>query len=135
MKTVANIGFPYLVRHFLILKVSKIVLKNKNKFTSMRKWNTEWREKYTYFQQRPKWNREKHWGSRITHSFSETWGKKGASQVALVVKKSSWQCRRHKRHGFNPCIRKIPWRRAWQSTQVFLPGESHGQRSLAGYGP
>ena len=135
MKTVANIGFPYLVRHFLILKVSKIVLKKKNKFTSMHKWNTEWREKYTYFQQRPKWNREKHWGSRIAHSFSETWGKKGASQVALVVKKSSWQCRRHKRHGFNPCIRKIPWRRAWQSTPVFLPGESHGQRSLAGYGP
>ena len=28
---------------------------------------------------------------------------------------------------------KIPWRRAWQSTPVFLPGESHGQRSLASY--
>ena len=28
---------------------------------------------------------------------------------------------------------KIPWRRAWQPTPVFLPGESHGQRSLAGY--
>ena len=41
MKTVANIGFPYLVRHFLVLKVSKIVLKKKNKFTSMRKGNTE----------------------------------------------------------------------------------------------
>ena len=30
---------------------------------------------------------------------------------------------------------KIPWRRAWQPTPVFLPGESHGQRSLAGYSP
>ena len=30
---------------------------------------------------------------------------------------------------------EIPWRRDWQSTPVFLPGESHGQRSLAGYGP
>ena len=30
---------------------------------------------------------------------------------------------------------KIPWRTAWQPTPVFLPGESHGQRSLAGYGP
>ena len=30
---------------------------------------------------------------------------------------------------------KIPWRRAWQSTPVFLPGESHGQKSLAGYSP
>ena len=35
----------------------------------------------------------------------------------------------------DPCVRKIPWRRAWQPTPVFLPGESHGQRSLAGYSP
>ena len=34
-----------------------------------------------------------------------------------------------------PWVRKIPWRRAWQPTPVFLPGESHGQRSLAGYSP
>ena len=39
------------------------------------------------------------------------------------------------RHEFGPCIRKIPWRRAWQPTPVFLPRESHGQRSLAGYSP
>ena len=32
-------------------------------------------------------------------------------------------------------VGKIPWRRAWQPTPVFLPGESHGQRSLAGYSP
>ena len=32
-------------------------------------------------------------------------------------------------------VRKIPWRRAWQPTPVFLPGEFHGQRSLAGYSP
>ena len=38
------------------------------------------------------------------------------------------------RHRFNP-IRKTPWRRAWQHTPVFLPGESHVQRSLAGYSP
>ena len=42
------------------------------------------------------------------------------------------QCRRRKRHGFDPWVRKIPWRRAWQRTSVFLPGESHGQRSLGG---
>ena len=35
------------------------------------------------------------------------------------------------RHGFDLWVRKIPWRRAWQLTQVFLPGEPHGQRSLA----
>ena len=34
---------------------------------------------------------------------------------------------------FNPLVGKIPWQRAWQSTNVFLPRESHGQRSLVGY--
>ena len=36
---------------------------------------------------------------------------------------------------FKPCVLKIPWRRKWLPTPVFLPGESHGQRGLAGYGP
>ena len=35
----------------------------------------------------------------------------------------------HKRYKFNPWIRKIPWKKAWQPTPVFLPGESYGQRS------
>ena len=39
------------------------------------------------------------------------------------------QCRRHKRLAFNPWIRKIPWRRKWLPTPVFLPGESHRQPS------
>ena len=43
-----------------------------------------------------------------------------------------WSC---KRPGFNPCFRKIPWRRKWQPTPVSLPGESHAQRSLVGYSP
>ena len=42
-------------------------------------------------------------------------------------------CRRHKRCRFSPRVRKIPWRTAWQPTPVFLPWESYGQRSLAGY--
>ena len=42
------------------------------------------------------------------------------------------QCRRLKKCGFEPWVRKIPWRRARKSTPVFLPEESHGQRSLAG---
>ena len=40
-----------------------------------------------------------------------------------------------RRRGFDPWVRKIPWRRKWQPTPVFLPGKSHGQRSLAGYSP
>ena len=48
----------------------------------------------------------------------------GGSRICL-------QCRRH---SFNPWVEKIPWRK-WQSTPVFLPGEFHGQRSLAGSSP
>ena len=51
----------------------------------------------------------------------------------LIGKEPACQYRRHKRRGFNPCVRKIPWRRAQQSTPVFLSGESHGQRILASY--
>ena len=47
------------------------------------------------------------------------------------VKKPNCQCRKPQR----AWVRKIPWRRAWQPTPVFLPGESHGQRSLEGYSP
>ena len=42
---------------------------------------------------------------------------------------------RHKRPGFDPWVGKMPWRRAWQPAPVFLLGESHGQKSLAGYSP
>ena len=37
--------------------------------------------------------------------------------------------------GFDPQVRKIPWRRKWQLTSEFLPGESHGQGHLVGYSP
>ena len=49
-------------------------------------------------------------------------------------KESICQCRRH-RHRFDPWVGKTPWRRVWPPTPGFLPGESHGQRSLVGYGP
>ena len=45
------------------------------------------------------------------------------------------QHRRCRRPGFDPSVWKIPWRRKWQPTPVFLPGKSHGQRNLAGYSP
>ena len=43
--------------------------------------------------------------------------------------------KRCKRHGFDPCVGKIPWKRAWQPTPGFLSGESHGQKNLMGYSP
>ena len=36
---------------------------------------------------------------------------------------------------FDPWVGKVPWRRQWKPTPTFLPGESHGQRSLVGYSP
>ena len=56
-------------------------------------------------------------------------------QGSTSGKEPACQGRRHKRHKFNPWVRKIPWRRAGQPTPVFLPRESHGQRSLVGYSP
>ena len=50
-------------------------------------------------------------------------------------KESACQCRSWKRHRFIPWVEKIPWSWKWQPTPVFLPGESHGQRSLVGYIP
>ena len=50
-------------------------------------------------------------------------------------KEPTCQCKKHERCGFNPWVRKIPRRRAWQPTPVFSPGEPHGQRSLTGYTP
>ena len=58
-----------------------------------------------------------------------------ASQVVLVVKNPPANAENVKRHLFNPWVGKMPWRTKWQSTPVFLPGESQGQRSLVGYSP
>ena len=68
-------------------------------------------------------------GTCCFHGLTTLW----MSQVALVVKNPL--CKRPKRCRFDPWVGKIPWRRAWQLTPVFLPGESHAQRSLAGYSP
>ena len=54
--------------------------------------------------------------------------------VKKKKKKKNPTChyKRLKRHGFDPWVGKTAWRRTWQPTPVFLPGECHGQRSLAG---
>ena len=50
-------------------------------------------------------------------------------------KEPACQCRRHKRCGFNPWVRKMPWNRKGEPTPEFIPGKFHGQRSLVGYSP
>ena len=57
----------------------------------------------------------------------------GASQVALAVENTPSNAGGRKRHGCDPWIWKIPWKKAGQLTPVFLSGESHGQKSLVGY--
>ena len=54
----------------------------------------------------------------------------GASQVVLVVKNLPANARDVMRREFGPLVGKITWKRVWQPTPVFLPGESCGQRSL-----
>ena len=61
------------------------------------------------------------WTNNISHIGLLWW---------LRGKESTCQC---KGLGFDPWVRKIPWRRKWQPTPVFLPGKSHRQRSLVGY--
>ena len=58
----------------------------------------------------------------------------GASQVALVVKNPPANAG-DMRGGFAPWVGKVPWSRKWKPTPVFLPGKSHGQRSLVNYNP
>jgi len=57
---------------------------------------------------------------------------RGNPSMVFGGKESACQCRRYR---FNPWFRKIALKRKWQSTPVFLPGKSHGQRNLVGYSP
>ena len=56
----------------------------------------------------------------------------GGAVVKNMPVKAGDRCRRHR---FDPCVRKIPWRREWLPTPVFFPGKFHEQRSLAGPSP
>ena len=74
-------------------------------------------------------------------AYCNSWGRKESDTTErlnwtelkwLSCKEPACQCRRHR---FDPWIWKTPWRRKWQPTPVFLPGESQGQSSLADYSP
>ena len=62
-----------------------------------------------------------------THTHTHTHTRTG---IVFIHDRVCMQCRRP---GFDLWVGKIAWRRKWQPTPVFLPGESHGQRSLVGY--
>ena len=81
------------------------------------------------------WSRNWTLVSCITGRFFTIWTAREALEDT-GGKEPACQYRSSNRCGLDPWIRKIPQRRAWQPTPVFLPGESHGQRrSLAGYSP
>ena len=71
----------------------------------------------------------------ITLGISTSINKFGGFPGDASGKEPTCQCRKPKRCGFDPWVGKSPWRRKWQPTPVFLPGESHGQRNLVGYSP
>ena len=68
----------------------------------------------------------------VPRSSSEMQTLRSYPKASQAAQWSPGDCRRHR---FDPWVRKIPWRRAWQPTPIVLPGESHGQRSLVGYSP
>ena len=67
--------------------------------------------------------------SSLTRDWTQIMAVKGFSGGASG-KETACQWKRCERLGFNPWVGKIPWRRAWQPTSVFLPGKSYGWRSM-----
>ena len=74
--------------------------------------------------------KENNFNIRMVASFRALMGFPSGSMVRIRL-----QCKSHRRQGFDSWVRKIPWRKKWQPTPVLLPGDSHGQRSQAGYSP
>ena len=73
--------------------------------------------------------------SRGSHRVGHDWSDLAAAAHQASGKDPSCYRRRWKTCGFDPWVGKIPWRRKWQPTPVFLPRQSHGQRSSVDYSP
>ena len=110
--------------HHVLSQLSKI------KLIRFSQSNFEW-SKEMLSEVNEKLNNQAHF---IYISIQPTHIKKGFPS-ALRSEESTSQCSRYNRHQFDPWVRKIPWRRAWQPTPVFLPGESHGWGILVNYSP
>ena len=87
---------------------------------------------------RTAWWATVHRVQRVRHNWSDLAAVAPALVLFWAPQVIQWlrihlQCRRCRRHRFDPWVGKIPWRRKWQPTPVFLPGKFPGQRSLVGY--
>ena len=76
------------------------------------------------------WNCVTTWQSPTETHLKKKKKKKKGLPTYISGKESACRCRRCR---FHPWVRKIPWRRKWQPTPVFLPGKPLGRRSLVGY--
>ena len=85
---------------------------------------------FLFYHQDVKWR-----DMTYVHSFNVLYYYLWASQVAQWLKKKNKPTCQCRRCGFDPWVGKIPWRRKWQPTPIFLPGKFHGQESLEGYSP
>ena len=74
-------------------------------------------------------------GLKSRTEFWKSWGRLGELSWTSLIAQMVKNLPAMQETRFNPWVGKIPWRREWQPTPVFLPGESHGQRSLVGYSP
>ena len=93
--------------------------------SSIPTWKIPWTEEPSRLQSMRSRRVEQDWTSNTLMGFRG--GTRGTEPTC--------QCRTCKRHGFDPCVGKIPRRRAWQPTPGFWPGESPWTESLAGYSP
>ena len=71
---------------------------------------------------------------QLEQKFCNLYGKNRLPRLC-TGKESTYQCRKHKRSGLDPWVKKIPWRKKWQPAPIFFPGRPHGQRNLVGYSP
>ena len=72
---------------------------------------------------------------RVSEAIQPLHRYKNLSKPNRGANESACQCRRCKRHRFDPWIEKTPWSRKWQPIPVFLPGKFHEQRSMVGCSP
>ena len=103
-------------------------------------WRRAWKATPVFLLRESSWTEEPGWLQSMGHKESDMTERLSIAQqmhILWVSQMAHWLRIRlpSRRHRVNPWVGKIPWRRKRQPTAVFLPGNSHGQRSLAGYSP